>query len=403
MSWWFTAAALLLFAVGGLMAALDAALGAMSRIELAELAQRSRSRRSIEGILADVGAHQNAANFLRVVAEMTGAVLVTLAFATWLDPWGWVLLCSALILIGVSFVLVGSSPRSVGRVHAAVLLSGFGWLVRGARVVLGPIANALVAIGDRVTPGRPAIASFSSEEQLLHLVDEATERDVLEEVDRELIHSIFEFSDALVREVMVPRTDMITIDGDKTVAQAIRVFLDRGVSRMPVVGDGADEILGMLYLRDVVRYREEHPGTKATVVSIARPAVFVPESKKADATLRELQREATHIAMVVDEYGGIAGLVTMEDLIEELVGEISDEYDRDLPGVEPLDADGHRFRVAARLPADELGDLFGIELDDEDVDSVGGLLAKAIGRVPVRGSSTEIEGVRLTAERLERR
>jgi CBS domain containing-hemolysin-like protein len=235
------------------------------------------------------------------------------------------------------------------------------------------------------------------------MVDEATELDVLEEDDRELIHSIFEFNDTVVREVMVPRTDMVTIDGDANLGTAMGLFLSRGVSRMPVLGEDIDEVIGILYLRDVARREYERTaGAEATTTAeLARPALFVPESKKADDTLRQMQLESNHLAMVIDEYGGIAGLVTLEDLIEELVGDIADEYDREVPDFEDL-GDG-KFRVAARMPVDELGDLFGIELEDDEVDSVGGLLTKAVGRLPVAGSRAGVSGLILTAERTEGR
>ncbi len=399
----FVSAAVVLVVFGGLLAASDAALTVLSRTDLVDLAAHSRSRRSLLGIASDLGAHVNALNFTRVVSETTAAVLVSLAFAYSFRDWWWALLASALIMTAVSFVLVGSSPRSVGRAHSRGLMRFSAPIVRTIRVILGPIANALVAIGNRVTPGRPKNATFSSEEQLLSMVDEATELDVLEENDRELIHSIFEFNDTVVREVMVPRTDMVTVDGDSTVSTAMGLFLSRGVSRMPVTGADVDEVVGILYLRDVARLEFEQAAghEKKTAAQLARPALFIPESKKADETLRLMQLESNHLAMVVDEYGGIAGLVTLEDLIEELVGDIADEYDREVPDFEEL-GDG-KFRVVARMPVDELGDLFGIELEDDEVDSVGGLLTKAVGRLPVAGSRGEISGLVLVAERTEGR
>jgi CBS domain containing-hemolysin-like protein len=394
--------AVVLVVLGGLLAASDAALQVTSRTDLVELAAHSRSRRSLLAIAEDFGAHINALNFMRVVSETTAAVLVSLAFAYSVTDWWWALLFSALIMTAVSFVLVGSSPRSVGRAHSRSILRFSAGTIRVVRLSLGPIADALVAIGNRVTPGRPKGATFSSEEQLLSMVDEATEMDVLEEYDRELIHSIFEFSETVVREVMIPRTDMITVDGDDTLGAAMGLFLSRGVSRMPVLGDDIDEVLGVLYLRDVARRSYETTGADSTTVAdLCRPALFVPESKKADDTLRQMQLESNHLAMVVDEYGGIAGLVTLEDLIEELVGDISDEYDREVADFEEI-APG-QFRVSARMPVDELGDLFGLELDDDEVDSVGGLLSKSLGRLPVAGSRATTSGLVLTAERTEGR
>ncbi|HEX6364944.1 MAG TPA: hemolysin family protein, partial [Agromyces sp.] len=262
---------------------------------------------------------------------------------------------------------------------------------------------ALVALGNRVTPARIRFAGVSSEEQLLSMVDEAAELEVLEQADRELIHSIFEFNDTVAREVMVPRTDMVTIDASAHLAQAMSLFLRAGYSRIPVIEHDADDVTGILYLRDLARLSFERPldAERLQVGELVRPAAFVPDSMKADALLRQMQVESNHLAMVVDEYGGIAGLVTLEDLIEELVGDISDEYDREAAQVEDL-GEG-RFRVNARLPIDDLGELFGLDLDDEDVDSAGGLLAKELGRLPQRGERVTVSGLILEAERTEGR
>ena len=401
--WLFLGAALVLVAFGGLMAAVDSAIAASSRADITDLALGSRARRSLLAIADDTGAHVNAVNFMRIIAETTAAVLVTLAFASFLDNVWLVLLYSALIMTAVSFVLVGASPRSVGRANAATVLRLTAPLVHFLRVLLGPLANALVTLGNRVTPGRIRFAGVSSEEQLLSMVDEAAELDVLEEGDRELIHSIFEFNDTVVREVMVPRTDMVTIDSSAHLGQAMALFLTAGYSRIPVVERDADDVSGILYLRDLARLGFERPldADNLTVGELVRPAVFVPDSMKADALLRQMQLESNHLAMVVDEYGGIAGLVTLEDVIEELVGDISDEYDREAAQVEDL-GDG-RFRVNARLPIDELGELFGLDLDDEDVDSAGGLLAKELGRLPQSGERASVSGLVLEAERTEGR
>lgn len=390
--------AVALVGIGGWLAAADSALGVLSRANLLELAESTRASGSLKAIAGDISAHSNAANFVRVVAETTAAVLVTLTLAYRLD-WWWALLISALIMTLVSFVLVGSSPRAFGRFHAEGVVKWSARLIRACRLLLGPIASALVAFGDRVIPGKPRNVSFSSEEQLLSMVDEATEMDVLEEDDRELIHSIFEFNDTVVREVMVPRTDMVTVESGTEVQEAMSLFLRHGISRMPVVGEDADEVVGVLYLRDVSRHLFESEDRSAPVEKLARPAVYVPESQKVDDLLRQMQSQSNHLAMVVDEYGGIAGLVTMEDVIEELVGEISDEYDRGPVEIQEIEAG--KFRVSARLPIDELGDLFDLELEDENVDTVGGLLVKELGRFPQPGSSIETSGIRLTAERIE--
>ncbi|MGN6743695.1 MAG: hemolysin family protein [Amnibacterium sp.] len=399
----FLIVAVLLVAFGGLLAACDAAMATLSRAETQELALRARFRRSLLAIAADTGAHINAVNFLRVLAETSAAVLVTLAVAALVPNVWFVLLITAGIMTAVSFVLVGASPRSVGRMHARLVLRLAAPVVRGARLLLGPLADVLAWLGNRVTPGRPRASTFTSEEQLLSMVDEAAELDVLEKDDRELIHSIFEWGDTVAREVMIPRTDMVTVDARTPIDAAMRLFLTRALSRVPVRAGDADEIVGVLHLRDVARVVLERPAAAATTTAaeLARPALFVPDSKKADDTLRQMQQEANHLAMVVDEYGGIAGLVTLEDLIEELVGDISDESDRGGPEIETLREDA--WLVSARLSLDELGDLVGAEIDDEDVDSVGGLLTKELGRLPKLGDVVHVAGLVLTADRTDGR
>lgn len=389
-------AAVLLVALGGLMAALDAALGVTSRADLAEMGTSGRGSASLAAIARDPEAHGNAVVFIRILTETTAAVLVTVAFMLAFDNIWAAMLAAAVLMTAVSFVLVGASPRAVGRQHAKGLLRACAPLVRGARIVLGPLAHLLVLIGNRVTPGVQRGASFASEEQLLSMVDEAASQDLIEEDDRELIHSVFDFTDTYVREVMVPRTDMVTVDADASTQQAMRLFLDRGVSRVPVADGDADDITGVVYLKDLVQFafRDESAWRDAPVAQVARPAVFVPESMKAETLLQQMKRDAVHVCLVVDEYGGVAGLVTLEDLIEELVGEIADEYDA--PSNEIVDLGDGRFRVSARLGLDEVGDLFGIELEDEDVDSIGGLLGKVLGRVPLPGASAEYGGIVMT-------
>lgn len=389
-------AAGLLVALGGLMAALDAALGVTSRHDLVEQALSGRNRTALARVAADPEAHANAVVFIRILAETAAAVLVTVAFTLLFDNIWWAMLAAALLMTGITFVLVGASPRSVGRQHAKGLLRSAAPIVRGARIVLGPFAHLLVILGNRLTPGVSRGTSFASEEQLLSMVDEAASQDLIEEDDRELIHSVFEFTDTFVRAVMVPRTDMVTMDAAATAQEALALFLDKGVSRIPVADADADDIVGVVYLKDLVQFafRDETHWRDVPVSRIARTAVFVPESMKAETLLQQMKKDAVHVCLVIDEYGGVAGLVTLEDLIEELVGEIADEYDPRSREVVEL-GDG-RYRVSARLPLDEVGELFGIELEDDDVDSIGGLLGKVLGRVPLPGVTAEHGGLRLT-------
>ena len=226
---------------------------------------------------------------------------------------------------------------------------------------------------------------------------------VSEEFEQELIDSVEEFGETIAREVMVPRIDMATIDADASLDDALDLFLKHGHSRLPVIKKNADDVKGILYLKDVVRLMHEQPekAATATAKSIARTAIFVPESKPVDDLLQEMQVTSTHIAMIVDEYGGVAGLATMEDVIEEIVGEIADEYDRDTNALEDLG--NGTVRALAVTSLFDLGEHFGLELEDEDVDSVGGFMAKQLGRLPGRGDAVESAGLRFETERFEGR
>ena len=224
-----------------------------------------------------------------------------------------------------------------------------------------------------------------------------------EEFEQELHESVEEFTETIVREVMVPRIDMATVSADAKLSTALGVFLNRGYSRLPVVGKTVDDIRGVLYVKDVARLQHESPAKIAqlTVADLARPAVFIPEFKPVDALLRDMQASATHVAIIIDEYGGVSGLVTMEDLLEEIVGEIADEYDREVASIQELSKD--EYLITARYSLFDLGELFELELEDEDVDTVGGLLTKHLGRLAEVGDSVEVSGLTLTAERIEAR
>lgn len=260
--------------------------------------------------------------------------------------------------------------------------------------------QAVRRIAERVALGR---GRLRDEQQLLSVVDQAAEQDLLEDDDRDYIHSIVEFGDTLIREIMVPRTDMVTIESSESVRGALEALLNSRHSRVPVIGDDVDEVLGVVYLRDASAFvlRRADEADESSVTRIMKPAMFVPEVQRADRLLRLMQQESNHLALVVDEYGGISGLVTLEDLIEELLGDISDEHDRETNEV--VDEGRGVYLVSARLPIDQLGELFDVELEDEDIDTVGGLFAKWLGRLPEVGDFVQREGIGLEAVETERR
>jgi CBS domain containing-hemolysin-like protein len=262
-------------------------------------------------------------------------------------------------------------------------------------------AELLIGISNVILPGKGRTQGPSvSEEELLALAGVAADADVIEVEERALIESILEFGDTIVREVMVPRPDMVTVTRDFRVADVMEVVILNGYSRLPACGDGIDDIVGIVYAKDLMR-AERDGKEDAGIGDLIRPARFVPETKKVSQLLREMQAEKFHMAIVVDEYGSTAGSVTLEDVIEELVGEIVDEFDVEDPMVEPL-PDGD-VRVNARMPIDDLNDLLHGHLPEGDWDTVGGLLFSELGHVPQDGESVDVEGWRLTAERVQGR
>jgi CBS domain containing-hemolysin-like protein len=269
--------------------------------------------------------------------------------------------------------------------------------------LLGPLPRLLTDVTESLPlGGHPAEGDLNGRPELQGLVDLIEGRAEIEPGEREMVRSVFELGDTIVREVMVPRTDIIFIERDKSVAQALSLALRSGFSRIPVVGDSTDDVVGIAYLKDMVAWEHEHPGSEETgstgIDAAMRPATFVPESKPVDELLRQMQQQRIHVAIAIDEYGGTAGLVTIEDILEEIVGEIADEYDNERAPVEWLGPG--TARVTARLPVTELEELFGVTVDAEDVETVGGLLAHELGRVPIAGSEGTVAGLRLTAENL---
>jgi CBS domain containing-hemolysin-like protein len=393
--------ALLSVMVAYLLSAAESALWQMSRIRAQELREEGRAgSQALVRIVGDSAAYLSVTAFLRVVAEAAAAVMTTLAVVRVVDGFLPSLLAAIGIMVVLSFVIVGVSPRTLGRQHADAVALAAAPVVVWLRRLLGPLARLLVALGNAVTPGRGyRHGPFQSESELRDLVDLAGESALIEAGERQMIHSVFELGDTLAREVMVPRTDMVTIDHDKPLRSAMSLFVRSGFSRIPVVGEGSDDVLGLLYFKDVARRVNADPEASALpVAQLMRPMPYVPESKPVDDLLREMQRDQSHFAVVVDEYGGTAGLVTIEDILEEIVGEIADEYDREAPGIEPLD-DG-RTRVPATMAIDDLAARFGLVIEEDEVDTVGGLIGKTIGKVPIPGSRCEVAGLALTAERM---
>ncbi len=395
--------AVLLVIAAGFFACADAAISAVSRARVEGLVRSGRTgARQLLAVVSERPRHINLLLLLRLGCELAATVLVTVAFIAMIDANAVAGLVAALSMIVVSYVLVGVGPRTLGRQHPYSVGLVAAGIVRALGTVLGPLSRLLIVVGNAITPGRGfREGPFSSEVELRELVDMAQESGVVDAEEREMIHSVFELRGTIAREVMVPRTEMVWIEQTKTVRQALALSLRTGYTRLPVIGESVDEIVGVVNLKDLVKATMDIPGNglgeRRAVGEVMTEATFVPDSKRLDDLLKEMQLSRNHMAIAVDEYGGTAGLLTIEDILEEIVGEITDESDTDdRPPVEHLD-DG-AVRVSSRLPVEDLGELFGVELDDTDVETVGGLLAQRLGRVPLPGTEAEIAGLNMRAE-----
>ncbi|WP_291082000.1 hemolysin family protein [Dietzia sp. UBA5065] len=397
------AAAVLLIPVAGVFAALDAALSTVSVARVEEMAKENRyGAARLSRMLVSRPRYINVTVLLHLLSLVASAALFTMVFGELIASTAWALAAAIAVTTIAAYVVAGVGPRTLGRQHAYSLALGSSTPLSLTGFILGPVATLLVGVGNAVTPGRGfRNGPFASEIELLEMVDMARERGVVADDESRMIQSVFELGDTTAREVMTPRTEMVWIESDKTVGQAARLTVRSGYSRIPVVaGDNSDDVVGVVYLRDIVARLDDPDGRAAPVAEVMRPAVFVPDAKPIDDLLAEMQRDHNHLAILVDEYGGTAGLVSIEDILEEIVGEIVDEYDT--TEVAPIEVMGDGvYRLSARLGLDEVAELFDLEFPDEvteEVETVGGLLALELGRVPLPGAHVVSTGLDLRAE-----
>jgi CBS domain containing-hemolysin-like protein len=393
--------ALVLVIFAGFIAAAEAGLSSFSKSRADRLvAEKVSGARRVRQITDDPPRYLNTALFLRTLVEISAITLVAkVIFSFNLPVWQSGAITAGVMTV-VSYIFWGVAPRTLGRQHAQSVACALAGPLVAVTTVLGPFPRLLILIGNALTPGKGfSDGPFATEAELRELVDLAEATEVIESGERRMIHSVFDLSDTIGREVMVPRTDMVVIEEYKTLRQAVSLALRSGFSRIPVIRDGLDDVVGVLYLKDVIKRVYDKPDAQSTerVGSMMRDPIFCPDSKPVDELLQDMQAKRVHLVIVVDEFGGTAGMVTIEDILEEIVGEITDEYDEENTDITPL-GEG-RFRVSSRLPLDELGDLFGLKLDDEDVETVGGLMAKLLNKVPIPGSAVAYDGLELVAER----
>ena len=404
---WLIVLAVVLVVCAGFLVSMETAIGRVSRSRIEEIGkEKPKASDRLLALLEDRARYVNVLLFLSTISTVGATVIASYVCVDVLTKghdWavGGALLLAVAIMVVVSYVALGVAPRTLGRQHADRIALRTAGLVRALASILGPITSLLIVIGNALTPGKGyREGPFASQAELRELVDLAEADDLIEDDERQMIHSVFELGDTFAREVMVPRTEMVVIERTKTLRQGLSLGLRSGFSRIPVIGENADDIVGVIYLKDLVRrvfdHREAEDGER--VESLMRPVFFVPDSKAVDELLKDMQAARVHLAIAVDEYGGTAGLVTIEDILEEIVGEIADEYDTEMPEVTELE--GGSYRISSRMHVDDVAELLTIEIDadEEGIDTVLGLMAKRLGRVPISGASITEDGYTFTAE-----
>ena len=392
--------ALLLVLLGTVLAAAEASLTRTSRVRA--LALEEEGRRNAETLVkieSDPPRYLNAV-YLSVMFVQNGSAILVAFLAE--REWGnsWVTIASFAFTL-VYFVVVEAMAKTFAVLHTdrvALVLAPVVWFL--GRVLEIP-TRFLIGLANVLLPGKGLKEGpFVSEEEIRSMAEVGHEEGSIEEGEKELIHSIFEFGDTIAREVMVPRPDIVAIEDDKTLRDAQGLVLNRGYSRIPVFHESLDDIKGVVFAKDVLKAL--HQGRQdMPLADVMRPAHFVPESKKVADLLREMQKEKFHQAMVYDEHGSVTGIVSLEDLLEELVGEITDEYDREEPEV--MDLGDGTYRVSGKASIDDVNELLGTELPDEEWDTVAGLLLDLLGRMPENGEEVRFGGVNLKADKVQGR
>jgi putative hemolysin len=400
--WLILLLVVILFVFSILLAMAEMAFARMNRIRALALEEEGRKGAArLARMLEHPERTINSLLLLVLVSQLTTASLLGILLERQFGAMGVVI--GLVLQIVVFFVIGEAAPKTYAIQHTdrtALFLSRLLWAVTNF-APLRVVSRSLIKAANVLLPGKGIKdGPFVTEDDLRAMADVAADEESIEREERKLIHSIFEFGDMVVREAMLPRPDMVAIEVDATVEEAIQRAIDGGFSRIPVFEDTTDNIVGLVYLKDLVG-RARAGGGKEPLRDSLRPAVFVPEQKRVAELLREMQSKQFHMAIVVDEHGGTAGLVTLEDLLEEIVGEIADEFDVAEPGVEHLA--GGTLRVPGKLPIDVLSEELDMELPDTEWDTVGGLVFNLLGHVPDPGEAVRFEGLELRTERVQGR
>ena len=388
-----------LVVLAGFFAMAETALTRMSRVKAVTL--HEEGRRGAKALLKVVNAPERYINPILLLVLVCHTLMATLV-GTVVGPYGVIgFVASYLVELVVIFVLAESGPKTfaVQRTDRAALLAAPAIVNIAGFLPIRLLTRGLIGLANLLFPGSGSpVGPSTSEQELLALASEAEQEEVIETEERELIHSIIEFGDTITREVMVARPDMVTVDAASSVDDALEILMLAGYSRMPVHNRSIDDISGLVYLKDLVRASRDGKGAEP-VGALVRDAHIVPETKRVAVLMREMQLGKFHMAVVVDEYGGVAGVVTLEDLIEELVGDIVDEYDSEEPLLQDL-GDGV-WSVAGTIPVDEINEKLALGVPaDDDWDTLGGYLFHRLGHVPDIGEHVESNGHVFTVEKM---
>jgi CBS domain containing-hemolysin-like protein len=390
----------LLVAVGSVLAVAEASIGRMNRVRAIALREEGRRNAAVlERIEEEPARYLNSIYLAVMLVQNGSAILVAILAERMFGSLGIALVSVAFTL--AYFVVVEAMSKTFGILHssrAALALAPVVWAL--GRALAAP-TRLLIGLANVLLPGKGLKQGpFVTEEEIRSMAVVGHEEGVIEEQEKELIHSVFRFGDTVVREVMVPRPDIVATDVTASLATVQDLVLKHGFSRIPVYRESLDRIEGVVYAKDVLKAL--HQGRHGTpLAEVLRAAHFVPESKRVAELLPEMQRAKFHMALVTDEYGSVSGLVTLEDLLEELVGEIADEFDREEPQMQ-LVGDGC-YRVNGRLPIHDLNELLDADLPHEEWDTVGGLVLGLLGAIPTEGQEVQVEGLRFKAERVQGR
>ncbi|HEY6537920.1 MAG TPA: hemolysin family protein [Candidatus Dormibacteraeota bacterium] len=406
MSGWLVVVLVIALVVAGLSATAETSLTSVSRLWLrARRSEGDRRAALVERLHANPGAYLGTILVSNTLALMLASSSATLLAEQHLGAGAALWSAVALAILVLLFCELG--PKTYALQHNETMARLVARPVAVATRVLSPLVRVLTAISAlffRLLPGQTGRRTpFLSEQELKELVLASEQEGIVEEEEREMIHGVLEMTDKPVREVMVPRVQMVALPAGSTVDEAIAEIREHGHSRIPVYEETVDNITGVIYAKDLLGRGGRSPGSAPSLGSLARPPTFVPEAKRLGELLQEMQIAKIHLAVVVDEYGGTAGLVTIEDLLEEIVGPIRDEYDQAEQEEVQLVAP-HEALVSASVSLDDVNELLRLHLEGEDFDSVGGLVYAHLGRIPSVGDQVDVgDGITITVEAIDRR